>query len=953
MLKYIFSFLIIFHVVSFSQVVTTIPVVPTENDSIVIFFHADRGDAGLLNYTGDVYTHTGVNTNKGVWQHVIGTWGNDATQPKLTRLNTNLYLLTIAYPRKFYNIKDSSEHITSLNFVFRSAGATGPTGRDVGGADIFVPVFKEGLNVSITQPSDKFSFAQIGDNINLKATANASDSLFLYRDSELLTKTDSSSISFNVNVNSSGKHWLIAKATNGSAAVSDSVYYVVRGDVQIAPLPSGTKTGINYIDNSTVTLELYAPHKKFVYVIGDFNNWSVDPNYYMKLSPDSTTWWTTISGLTAKQEYAFQYLVDGNLRIADPYTDKILDPWNDKFIDSNTYPNLKPYPKGKTTDAVSVLQTAQTPYVWQNTNFTRPAKTDLIVYELLIRDFVKSHNYQTLIDTLDYLKNLGVNAIELMPINEFEGNSSWGYNPSFYFAPDKYYGTKNALKRFIDAAHGKGIAVIMDMVLNHSFGQSPFVRLYASGNYGPPTAENPWYNPDMNPNKSGYQGPHPFGVGYDFNHESPQTQKLVDRINNYWLSQYKVDGFRYDLSKGFTQKYSGDNVGLWGQYDQSRINILERMANAIWPWNPTAYLILEHFADNREETVLSNFGFMLWGNLNYNYNEATMGYNQPGHSDFSGISYKKRGWNDPHVLGYMESHDEERLMYKNLQYGNSSGDYDITNLNIALNRIKLASAFFFTIPGPKMIWQFGELGYDYSINYPSGSDQDRLTPKPIRWDYFSDTARKNLYKTMKAIISLRESYDVFRTANFSLDVSGAGKRIWLNGSDMNVAIVGNFGVSSLSITPSFQNTGTWYDYFSGDSVNVSDTQMQINLKPGEFHIYTSINTPHPGSDILTDVKDGKMPLIEDYKLFQNYPNPFNPSTIISYQLPKYSFVKVSIFNVLGKEVKTLVSRNQGKGRYQITWDGTDESGNKVATGIYLYRIKSDNFIATKKMILLK
>jgi len=419
MLKYIFSFLIIFHVVSFSQVVTTIPVVPTENDSIVIFFHADRGDAGLLNYTGDVYTHTGVNTNKGVWQHVIGTWGNDATQPKLTRLNTNLYLLTIAYPRKFYNIKDSSEHITSLNFVFRSAGATGPTGRDVGGADIFVPVFKEGLNVSITQPSDKFSFAQIGDNINLKATANASDSLFLYRDSELLTKTDSSSISFNVNVNSSGKHWLIAKATNGSAAVSDSVYYVVRGDVQIAPLPSGTKTGINYIDNSTVTLELYAPHKKFVYVIGDFNNWSVDPNYYMKLSPDSTTWWTTISGLTAKQEYAFQYLVDGNLRIADPYTDKILDPWNDKFIDSNTYPNLKPYPKGKTTDAVSVLQTAQTPYVWQNTNFTRPAKTDLIVYELLIRDFVKSHNYQTLIDTLDYLKNLGVNAIELMPINEF------------------------------------------------------------------------------------------------------------------------------------------------------------------------------------------------------------------------------------------------------------------------------------------------------------------------------------------------------------------------------------------------------------------------------------------------------------------------------------------------------------------------------------------------------
>ncbi len=942
--KAMFLLIIIFPIVLFSQVVTTIPAVPTENDSIVVFFHADQGDAGLEGYTGDVYAHTGVNTNLGDWQHVIGAWGNDATQPKLTRIGTNFYVLTIGHPRDFYGVTDPNEHITSLNFVFRSEGETGPTGRDVGGADIFVPLFEEGLNVSITKPADEFTFAQIGDVINFKAASIQSDSLFLYRDNEQISATNQSNISANVNVDNVGKHWLIAKATSGSDAVYDSVYYVVRGDVEISPLPAGFKTGINYVDNSTVTLELYAPHKQFVYVIGDFNDWGVDPNFYMKLSPDSTTWWTTISGLTSQQEYAFQYLVDGNLRIADPYTDKILDPWNDKFIDAATYPNLKPYPEGKTTDAVSVLQTAQTPYVWQNTNFTRPAKADLIVYELLIRDFVQSHNYQSLIDSLDYLKNLGVNAVELMPVNEFEGNSSWGYNPSFYFAPDKYYGTKNALKQFIDAAHGKGIAVIMDMVLNHSFGQSPFVRLYASGNYGPPTAENPWYN---------ITSPHPFSVGYDFNHESPQTQQLVDRINAYWLSEYKVDGFRYDLSKGFTQKFSGDNVGLWGNYDQSRINILERMVSQFWGWNPTAYVILEHFADNSEETVLSNYGMMLWGNHNYNYNEATMGYNQPGHSDFSWISYKNRGWNDPHVVGYMESHDEERLMYKNLQYGSSSGDYDITNLNIALNRMKLASAFFFTIPGPKMIWQFGELGYDFSINYPSGTEDDRITPKPIRWDYFDNTVRKNLYKTMKAIISLRESYDVFRTSDFSLDVGGAGKRIWLTGSDMNVAIIGNFGTTSFSITPSFQNTGTWYDYFSGNTVNVTDTQMQMNLEPGEFHIYTSADTPHPGDDILADVNENRNQLITNYKLFQNYPNPFNPATVISYQLPQASFVTINIYNVLGKTVKTLVSQNQSSGHYQISWNGDDEFGNKVATGIYLYRIQSDNFIATKKMMLLK
>ena len=101
---------------------------------------------------------------------------------------------------------------------------------------------------------------------------------------------------------------------------------------------------------------------------------------------------------------------------------------------------------------------------------------------------------------------------------------------------------------------------------------------------------------------------------------------------------------------------------------------------------------------------------MLWGNSNYNYNEATMGYHDSGKSNFSWMSYQERGWDAPHVMGYMESHDEERLMAKNLAYGNSNGSYDITDINVALKRIQLAAAFFFTIPGPKIIWQFGQIG---------------------------------------------------------------------------------------------------------------------------------------------------------------------------------------------------------------------------------------------------
>ncbi len=96
----------------------------------------------------------------------------------------------------------------------------------------------------------------------------------------------------------------------------------------------------------------------------------------------------------------------------------------------------------------------------------------------MVRDFIAAGNWQTLKDTLNYLKKLGVNAIEVMPFNNFEGASSWGYNPNFYFAPDKVYGTATALKQFIDACHQNGMAVIMDMVLNHSFGSSPMVQMY-------------------------------------------------------------------------------------------------------------------------------------------------------------------------------------------------------------------------------------------------------------------------------------------------------------------------------------------------------------------------------------------------------------------------------------------------------------------------------------------
>ncbi|PIY31450.1 MAG: hypothetical protein COZ08_08820, partial [Bacteroidetes bacterium CG_4_10_14_3_um_filter_42_6] len=123
-----------------------------------------------------------------------------------------------------------------------------------------------------------------------------------------------------------------------------------------------------------------------------------------------------------------------------------------------------------------------------------------------------------------------------------------------------------------------------------------------------------------------------------------------------------------------------------------------------------------------------------------------MGYGSE--SDVSWISYKNRGWSEPHVVGYMESHDEERMMYKNLTYGNQSGNYTVKDPATGLGRVEAATAFFIPVPGPKMIWQFGELGYDYSINTCENgtiSDDCRLSPKPVKWSYYQDANRKRIY----------------------------------------------------------------------------------------------------------------------------------------------------------------------------------------------------------------
>ncbi len=941
-LSALFSCLYLF-IAKAQQPVTWEPYFCTDNDSLTVYYYADQGN-GALNNVSPIYAHTGVITNLSVspsdWKHVKSSWGVNDPATQLTPLGGNLFKIKF-HVRNYYNVP-VSETILKVAYVFRNSTST-IVGRNVDGSDIFIPIYDAGLNVKIKQPDNLPSNVLVvanGGTISFTGLASQTCNLSLYLNNNLITSlTNADSLSHTITATQTGLNWIHFYGTDGITTKVDSFSFVVNPPLNISPLPPNTKDGITYINDSTVILNLYAPNKNFVYVIGSFNNWQVNTGYYMNRDPDGKHYWLQINGLTPLQEYTYQYFVDASIRIVDPYADKIVDPWNDFSIDNSTYPNKTPYPTNLTTGIVSVLQTAQVPYNWNITSFTKPPKEKLVIYELLVRDFIAKHNYQTLIDTLDYLQQLGINAIELMPPSEFEGNISWGYNPNYYFAPDKYYGTKNKFKEFIDACHQRGIAVIMDVVLNHCMGTSPFAMLYWNSTLNQPAANNPWLNQTAT---------HDFNVGNDFNHDSPDTRYFVDRFTEYWLQEYKIDGYRFDLAKGFTQTYSVGNIGLWGQYDASRVYNITRMCAHIDSVSAGAYKILELFADNSEETVYANQGIMLWGNSNYNYNEATMGWVNT--SNFSWASYQQRGWNQPSLVSYMESHDEERLMYKNIQYGNSGSApaYDIKDTITGLARVELAAAFFIPIPGPKMIWQFGEVGYDYSINYCSNGTINtacRVDPKPIKWNYYTQFAKRKLYNVFASLNMLKTNYPVFSTTNYQIQFNGQFKRLHLNDPSMYVTILGNFGITSGNMDPNFQSTGWWYNYFTGDSIYVNNVHDPVTLDHGEYRLYTNVHIPPFAINL--GVEDYPSEVINYFKA---YPNPSINSTTIAYDLTQTCDVTLAIFNSSGIKVKSAALGRQTTGHYELNWNLTNDSGNKVSNGMYFYILTTGNKTYCNKII---
>jgi 1,4-alpha-glucan branching enzyme len=924
-----------------AQILTSDPPFPTAEDEITIYYNTNSGNQGIPTSTVPVYAHTGVVSQEDEdncvnnWQYVQGNWGTADPNVIMTPMGGGIHKIVIT-PNEYYNIPNGFD-IGRLMFVFRNQNGS-LEGKNADGSDIYFELYEPGFHAGILQPYQSILNADSGETIEIQAASSEpADLEILVNGTVVASANDATELSYDFNETTSGGYNIELVANNGSEEITEIV--VINVDLQptIQAAPAGTIDGINYINDTTVRLQLYAPNKDFVYVIGDFNDWQFNADYLMKRTPDGNTYWLDITGLDPNTEYRFQYSIDSeDMRVADIYSEMILDPWNDQWIPEETYPDLLPYPGCSTSQPVSVFKINQEEFAWTDQSFVRPPANRLVIYELHIRDFIGARNYQTLIDTLDYIDNLGISAVQLMPINEFEGNDSWGYNPSFYFAPDKAYGSKEDLQAFVNECHNRGIAVILDIALNHSFGQNPMVRMYfdpEAGEYGQPTAENPWFNQIET---------HPFNVGYDFNHESQRTRQFCKRVLEHWLNEYHIDGYRFDLSKGFTQNNTLGNIAAWNAYDQSRVNILTDYHNHIQATEPGAYTILEHLGDNSEEQVLAGNGMMLWGKMTTQYEQASMGYTEQ--SDLSWGVHTSRGWSSPRLISYAESHDEERVNYKNQNFGNSSGGYDVADLNTGFDRMELVHTFLIPLPGPKMIWQFGELGYDYSINHcPDGSINEdcRTSSKPIRWDYRDVAERYKIYKVVSALNHLKKTEPLFSTTDFDIDLAGLGKRIHLNSPTLNATIVGNFNVTTINMVPGFQHTGTWYDYFTGTSFTENNLGNAFSYQPGEYHIY--FDQPMATPDTTVNVEEAMRLFGLDFMV---YPNPSNGELTIGFDNKEPQLVHIELLDITGTLIERIESRNMGTGTQTVSYRAND-----VAPGTYFIRITGKSESITRPVII--
>lgn len=764
---------------SAQQIVTTSPSPLQEgSQNVSITYYADQGNKQLMGLTASdaVYAHIGVITNlsNGNWAYAPSKWGDNSAKYKLKYVTTNTWLLEIGDIRTYFGITNPNEHVEKIAIVFRNANCS-REGKTATGGDIFVDVYPDGFHLDFSSNAPLVLNSQ-NATVTFKAATTLPAKIELFFDD--VNSTPFASVDNATNLSKSytfslgDSHDVIAVATANGASETKTLSVCYPGNSDSKAYPGGTPVmGAKAESNGDVTFCIAAPGKTNAMIIPSWDGYRAKAKNVMHYTDINGIryFWTTVSGLDPDKEYPYYYLIDESIKVADPYARLVLDPYNDKWLSDGTYPSLIPYPAEEVGDNVmlAVYKGNRDAYSWKVKDFHGVKDSDLVIYELLLRDFTgtegKADGNGTLrkaMEKIDYLKTLGVNAVELMPIQDFNGNNSWGYNTNFYFAPDKAYGSPDDYRAFIDLCHSNGMAVILDVVFNQSDGLHPWYMLYPSG-------QNPFYNA---------RAPHAYSVLNDWNQDNLLVQQQWTDMITYWMTAYKVDGFRFDLVKGLgdNESYGGNaSEANTNRYNASRVARMKRLTDVIKSINPYAYSINENLAGPQEENEMAANGQLNWANINNASCQFAMGYSSESNLNRFYAPSDSRTWGS--TVSYAESHDEQRMAYKQDMWGVSGVK---GNLPMSMRRLGGVAAQMLLAPGAHMIWQFGELGNGTNTKNPDGGNN--TDPKPVYWSYLDNPDRHGLYQSYCELIALRSDNPDLFAENASFE-SQCNVSNWDNG----------------------------------------------------------------------------------------------------------------------------------------------------------------------------
>jgi len=696
-----------------------------------------------------------------------------------------------------------------------------------------------------------------------------------------------------------------------------SIYSLPPLQVEKAPRPADTHLGPN-IKGTEVTFVLHAPSQPLVQlrIAPSGRTLSQVESTPMQLSPDEEDiWWITVTldeGL-----YSYDYSMLNGQTVSDPFARRVVDGVS----------QLSTEPGGTTANN----------YPWRSDGFVKPAKDALIIYELHIDDFVAQGSgkgrFNDLEENLDYLDYLGINAIELMPISEFPGRRSWGYNPQFHFAPEETYGTPADLKRLIDAAHTRGIAVILDIVLNHMVDSSPLWRIE------PDFALNPYFKSENDIRSNETKGS--WGQR-DMDHFTEETQRYISSILRFWVEEYRIDGFRFDFTRGIGWDLSKKELGILGW--SHRLKERDR----------TVYQIAEHLA--ADPFLISNSTLDAgWHDSFYDQIHADIWSPKPsmttvlkqivGLHEYSNMGSSRYGTLTEAVKSTV-THDEQSLLQEMIEF-------KLFSEEIALQRDLLYSTLLFTSQGIPMLWQGQEFAFQSGWTDENGNgnwDEEKLRYRPVDWLRLASPEGKKHFELYRRLIQFRKESQAIRHGELVELARYEGDRTvaWslvdnrISGSSEKVVVVANFSSVERTFTDiAWPAAGNWYNILTGEILTATDTTI-ASLNVPEF---SAVVFQHGQPVSLIDLPPTSP---DEMSVISNYPNPFNESTIIELILPDLSEVTLTIYDVSGREAAILVNRPLSSGVHRITWNASD-----FRSGVYIAKVKIGKREFTEKMLLLK